>query len=315
MTEHVVLGKGQIGAAVASILASRGERVRVLSRTGGRSAPGIEHLKVDARDSRALAAASAGAEVIYNCLNPAGYHRWAQEWPPMFAAVLEAARAAGASLVNTGNLYVYGPVTEPMTERTPLRSPGRNGRIRIRMWHDAMALHERGDIRFTEARGSDYFGPGALADAMLGERVLRPVVQDRSVSLVGDPDAPHSFTYIPDVAAALVRLGGDERSWGRPWHIPTAPARSMREMIRSMAELLGRDPVRIRRLPWWVLIRAAGAFRPHLRGLQETRHQWDGPYTMVSTDFTEVFGDEPTDTESALEKTLEWWRRRLAEAG
>ncbi|WP_199033834.1 NAD-dependent epimerase/dehydratase family protein [Glycomyces salinus] len=312
MTDHVVLGKGQIGSTVAAILAEQGERVRVLSRSGGRSTPGIEHVKVDARDPQALTAASAGADVIYNCLNPAGYHQWAQEWPPMFAAILAAARAGGASLVNTGNLYVYGPVTEPMTERTPLRSPGEKGRIRIRMWNDAMALHEQGDIRFTEARGSDYFGPGALADAMLGERIVRPVVEDKIVSVVGDPDAPHSFTYIPDVASALVRLGGDDRAWGRPWHVPTAPARSMREMIGAMAGVLGREPAPIRRLPWWVLIHAIGAFQPHLRGLKETRHQWDGPYIMESADFTEVFGDKPTDTDTALAETLEWWGERPA---
>ncbi|GAB3225785.1 NAD-dependent epimerase/dehydratase family protein [Glycomyces halotolerans] len=312
MTDHVVLGKGQIGSTVAAILAERGERVRVLSRSGGASTDHITHVKVDARDSEALIAATAGADVVYNCANPAGYHQWAEEWPPMFAAILAAASAHGASLVNTGNLYVYGPVTEPMTERSPLRSPGHKGRIRIQMWNDAMALHESGDIRFTEARASDYFGPGALADAMLGERIVRPVVEGKSVAVLGDPDAPHSFTYIPDVASALVRLGGDDRAWGRPWHVPTAPARSQREMIATMAAIVGHGPVAVRRVPWWVIIRLVGAFQPAMRGLTETRHQWDGPYVMESEDFTSVFGDEPTGTETALTETVEWWRRRLA---
>src|SRR5690606_17498819 len=190
MADHVIIGKGQIGSTVARLLAERGERVRVLSRSGGADAPGIAHIGVDARDAAALTAATAGADIIYNCANPAGYHLWAEEWPPLFAAILGAARAHGASLVNTGNLYVYGPVDEPMTERTALRSPGGKGRIRIRMWEEAMALHRAGDLRFTEARGSDYFGPGALADAMRGERCMRPFVQGGSVPVFGDPDAP-----------------------------------------------------------------------------------------------------------------------------
>lgn len=312
MTDHVIIGKGQIGSTVARILAGRGERVRVLSRSGGADETGVAHVKVDARDAAALTAATAGADVIYNCANPAGYHQWADEWPPMFAAILGAAKAHGASLVNTGNLYVYGPVDAPMTERTPLRSPGHKGRIRIRMWEDAMALHRAGDLRFTEARGSDYFGPGALADAMLGERFVRPIVEGKGVTVFGDPDAPHSFTYIPDVANALVRLGGDDRAWGRPWHVPTAPARSQRQMAETAAAVLGRDSVAVRRLPWWVLIRLVGAFQPAMRGVTETRHQWDGPYVMESSDFTEVFGDGPTGTEQALGETVEWWRRRLA---
>lgn len=311
MTDHVIIGKGQIGSTVAGILAERGERVRVLSRSGGPDARGVTHVKVDARDTEALTAAAAGADLIYNCANPSGYHRWAEEWPPMFAAILASARATGAGLVNTGNLYVYGPVDGPMSERTPLRSPGHRGQIRIDMWEKAMAMHRAGDLRFTEARGSDYFGPGALADSVLGERVVRPVVEGKGVAAVGDLDAPHSFTYIPDVAAALVRLGGDDRSWGRPWHVPTAPARSQREMIETMARLAGRDTVAIRRLPWWLLTGVVGAFKPAMRGLNETRHQWDGPYVMESSDFTDVFGDEPTGTDEALAQTVEWWRRRL----
>lgn len=310
MTDHVILGKGQIGTTVAAILAARGERVRVLSRSGGTSGEGIEHVAVDARDAAALAAASAGADVIYNCANPAGYHRWAEEWPPMFASILGAAKTHGASLVNTGNLYVYGPVDGPMTEATPLRSPGHKGRIRIRMWEDAMALHEAGDLRFTEARGSDYFGPGALADAMLGERMVRPAMEGRTVDVFGDPDAPHTFTYIPDMARALVRLAGDDRSWGRPWHVPSAPAVSMREAIAEVGRQSGTDP-KVRRLPWWVLIQVVGAFKPAMRGMAETRHQWDGPYVMDSSAFTEAFGDEPTDMATALAETLEWWKRRL----
>ncbi|WP_112134552.1 NAD-dependent epimerase/dehydratase family protein [Glycomyces dulcitolivorans] len=312
MTDHVILGKGQIGSTVAAILAERGERVRVLSRSGGADLPGIEHVKVDARDAAALTAATKGADVIYNCANPAGYHRWAEEWPPMFAAILAAAKAHGAGLVNTGNLYGYGPVTEPMTERTPLRSPGHKGQIRIRMWNDAMALHESGDLRFTEARGSDYFGPGALADAMVGERIVRPVLEGKGVSVLGDPDAPHSFTYIPDVARALIRLGGDDRAWGRAWHVPTAPAASQRELIRAMARLAGRGPVRISRMPWWFLINVVGLVQPAMKGMAETRHQWDGPYLMESSDFTDTFGDEATGTEAAIAETLDWWRARLA---
>lgn len=312
MTDHVIIGKGQIGSTVAAILADRGERVRVLSRSGGRSTDRVEHVTVDARDAAALAAAAKGADVVYNCANPAGYHQWSSEWPPMSAAILGAAAACGARLVQTGNLYVYGPVDGPMTERTPLRSPGDKGRIRIRMWNEAMSLHDKGDIRFTEARGSDFFGPGALADAMLGERVVRPVLEGGGVGVFGDPEAPHSFTYIPDMARALVRLGGEERSWGRAWHVPTAPARSQREMITTLARLAGRESVRIRRIPWWVLIRVIGAFRPAMRGMAETRHQWDRPYIMESGDFTAEFGDEPAATETALAETLAWWRGRLA---
>jgi hypothetical protein len=33
---------------------------------------------------------------------------------------------------------------------------------------------------------------------------------------------------------------------------------------------------------------------------------------MESQDFTGTFGDKPTDTDTALAETLDWWRSRLA---
>lgn len=58
----------------------------------------------------------------------------------------------------------------------------------------------------------------------------------------------------------------------------------------------------------------AGAFQPHLRGFTETRHQWDAPYVMESNDFTDTFGDKPTDTDQAIAETIDWWRNRIAAA-
>ncbi|GAA4925052.1 nucleoside-diphosphate-sugar epimerase [Stackebrandtia albiflava] len=315
MPNHVILGKGQVGSTVAAILASRGEQVRVLSRSGGIDRPGIRHLAVDAGDRDALLAACRGADVIYNCANPSGYHRWAAEWPPVAAALLDAAEAEQAGLVITGNLYGYAPDRRYMTADTPLDTAGAKGAIRARMWDEAVARHRAGRVRVTEVRASDYFGPGALANAMIGERFMRPLIEGRSVSVFGDPDAPHSFSYIPDVARALVRVGGDDRSWGRAWHVPTAPPRSSRQMADAVRRLAGHDgPAKVSRVPWWFVIGVMGAFRPHLRGMAETRHQWDAPYVMDSSDFTGTFGDEPTGTDEALTETIRWWRERAAGA-
>ena len=47
-----------------------------------------------------------------------------------------------------------------MTEDLPLRPTTVKGRVRAQMWQDALAAHEAGRIRATEARASDFVGPG-----------------------------------------------------------------------------------------------------------------------------------------------------------
>ena len=82
MALHVIVGKGAVGTTTAEVLAARGHRVRVLSRSGGRSTDTVEHRQVDGADADALTAATRGAVALYNAVNPP-YTRWATDWPPM----------------------------------------------------------------------------------------------------------------------------------------------------------------------------------------------------------------------------------------
>ena len=309
MALHVILGKGAVGTATAETLAAAGHDVRVLSRSGGTSTDAIEHVALDATDAAALTSATQGAAALYNCANPA-YHRWATDWPPIADALLAAAEATGAGLVTMGNLYGYGPVSAPMTEDTPLAATGTKGKVRIEMWADALALHEAGRIRATEARASDFVGPGVTESSMFGERVMPRLLRGRSVTLIGALDEPHSWTSIPDVGRALAVLGADDRSWGRAWHVPTAPPVSQRELVGRLCDAAGIDTVGVHHLPW-PIIRAAGVAVPMLRELQETRHQFDGPFVIDSTRFTDTFGIRPTSLGDTAIDTVDWWRERL----
>ncbi|MFD0568061.1 NAD-dependent epimerase/dehydratase family protein [Kitasatospora gansuensis] len=167
MARHIVIGKGPVGAATARLLDEQGHEVVVLSRSGGDGS-----VALDVTDTASLRQATKGAEVIYNCAGPA-YHRWPTDWPPIANALLDAAESSGAVLVTTGNLYGYGPVDGPLTEDLPLAGTGTKARVRIGMWRDASARHEAGRIRMTEARASDFFGPGVTGTGHLAQRLMR----------------------------------------------------------------------------------------------------------------------------------------------
>ncbi|WP_441251374.1 NAD-dependent epimerase/dehydratase family protein [Kitasatospora sp. McL0602] len=306
MSVHVVIGFGPAGAATARLLAEQGHAVRVVTKSGRSPEPGIEHLALDAADSTRLAEAAQGATAIHSCGAPP-YHRWKDEWPPLAMSLCAAAEATGAVLVMLGNLYGYGPVDGPLTEELPLAATGPKGRVRAAAWEQARQLHEQGRIRAVEIRASDFFGPGVTDGGHLAGRVVPRLLRGRSVSVLGDPDAPHSWSYLPDVAAAMAEVAGEERAWGRAWHVPTGPALSAREMVGRLATEAGTAPVAVRGLPRAVL-RALGLFSPLLRELQEVSYQFDRPFVVRSSAFEDEFGIRPTPVEEQVAATVAWWR-------
>jgi nucleoside-diphosphate-sugar epimerase len=152
----------------------------------------------------------------------------------------------------------------------------------------------------TEARGSDYLGAGsrsmmtalALPDALAGKRALVPA----------DLDAPHSFTYVGDVARTLVALGGDQRAWGRAWHVPTAPAVSVREATTRACELVGVPAPRLARMPD-AMLWLGGLFSAQAREFRKVAYQWRRPFVLDSADATATFGITATPLDDALAET------------
>ena len=285
MGTHVIFGAGPVGSALARLLLAQGERVRVVTRSGS-GLEGAERVRADASDAARVLEVTQGAEAIYNCVNPT-YHRWAKEWPPIAAALLQAAQTHGAVLATTGNLYGYGEVSAPMTEATPAASQGTKGRVRAEMWAQASAAHEAGRVRAVEVRGCDSVGGSSLL-AMIAPRLA----QGKTALAPAPLDVPHSWTDVRDVAALLAAGGRDERAWGRVWHVPTGDPLTLRELSGLAAEQLGVRN-RVRELPW-ALLWTGGVFVPLLRELRETRHQFTRPFILDSSAAQATFGLAPT---------------------
>jgi nucleoside-diphosphate-sugar epimerase len=187
----------------------------------------------------------------------------------------------------------------------PLRAQGRKGRVRARMWLDALAAHESGRVRATEVRASDYIGPGAQSP--LGERVVPRLLAGRRVQVLGSADAAHSWTYVGDVARLLVTVGADPRAWGRPWHVPSNPPRTQREAVADLARVAGVGPVKVTAMPR-VMLALAGLFSPVVRELPEVAYQLERPFIIDSTAAQATFGLQPTPWEQVLTQTIAYYR-------
>jgi nucleoside-diphosphate-sugar epimerase len=291
VSKHLIIGAGPVGSAAARLLADRGEEVVVVTRTGAAAGPldGVRRLHLDAADTAALTAAAEGAAALHNCANPP-YHRWAEDWPPLAASLLTAAERTGAVLATVSNLYGYGAVDGPMGPDSPLRPNSAQGGVRAAMWREALAAHRDGRVRATEVRGSDYLGPGVTA--ALDGRAFGRALAGRTVRVLGDPDAPHSWTSPADAARLLVTVATEERAWGRAWHVPSNPPRSQRQVVADLCAAAGRPAPKVAAVPGPVLA-LLGLVNPTVRAVRETAYQFERPFVIDDTATREAFGLEP----------------------
>jgi nucleoside-diphosphate-sugar epimerase len=302
---HVVLGAGPVGRAVVAALAARGVTPAVVTRSGT-AVPSASSRTADISDPAQAAAAVAGAQVVFQCTSPA-YHQWPAQFPALQASVVDAAAAAGALLVVAENLYGYGPGTGLLTEDRPLTATTRKGAVRARLWQDLAAAHEAGRLRVVAGRASDFYGPGVGAGSVVGDRFFGALLRGKPAEVLGDPDRLHTYTYIGDFGEALVALSETESTWGRPWHVPSAPAVTTRSFAAQAADLAGvavpATGPRLRRLAPWQL-RLVGLAVPAVREMPEMQYQFEQDWVVDYSAYAAAVGGRATPMRTALAATV-----------
>jgi nucleoside-diphosphate-sugar epimerase len=221
--------------------------------------------------------------------------------------VLAGAVSAGARLVVMENVYMYGPTGgKPLTEDLPYVATTRKGRTRARMAEELLAAHRAGQVRVAIGRASDYFGPGARLSAM-GERVFYPALAGKPVRVLGDPDLPHTYSYVPDIGRGLVILGERDEALGQAWHLPSAETVSTRRFLEMVFAEAGHPP-HFQSTPKW-LIQGLGLFNPNIRELVEMYYEFEEPFIVDHSKFERTFGHQATPLAEAIRATVAWFRQ------
>ncbi|MHC1781380.1 MAG: NAD-dependent epimerase/dehydratase family protein [Anaerolineaceae bacterium] len=303
---QVVFGKGPVGRSVIAELLRLGRSVRLVTRGGMIEGlpTGIEVVAGDAADPASARRVCAGASVVYSCVNARDYQKWPLQFPPLQAGILEGAASSGARLVVLENLYMYGPHDgRPMTEDTPLNGKGSRSTTRKQMTLDLWEAHRAGRVQVTSGRASDFFGPRCLST--LGEPVFKAALVGKPAKLLGDPDQPHTYTYIKDIGKALVILGERDEALGQAWHIPSPRTVTTREFVGMVYAAAGK-PARLQAMPTW-LISLVSPFIPPIRGISENFYQLNEPYILDHSRFAQAFGDISTPLDQAIRETLDFY--------
>lgn len=303
---HVVLGgSGGVGSAVARLLAEESVAVRAVNRSG--NIPylprRIQVMAAEAVVKETLRPVCAGASVIYHCIHP---HRDFDLLVAITRHVVEIAGETGALLVMPGNMWPYGPVDRPISEDMPYRPTGVNGRVYIRASEIVSQAAAAGRIQAVIGRAAHCYGPFVrrqwpgtdFAAALLG----------KPNQVVGDPDAPHSFSYVDDFARGLIRLGSEPDAAGKTWHIPGPAPISLREFLTLMYADLRLEP-KMKRVNTAVLLLKSLVNQEWDR-LREMRYQFEKPFVVDARRFEAAFGvPHATPHTEGIRRTLDWYRR------
>ncbi len=305
---HVVFGAGQVGRSLAVRLSDLGHPVRTVSlhRPEGLGSD-IDCRIADVTDVESAVDAAKGATVVYQCLG-VPYTQWPAKFPPLQRNVIGAAERAGALLVTLENVYAYGDTGgRPLTEDLPLAATTSKGQVRAAMTVELLEAERAGRVRIAVGRASDFFGPGAT-ESTLGARVFANAIAGRHADFIGNPDLPHTYSYVPDIAVGLATLGTDPRAVGQFWHLPGPETVTTRAIITMVADRVGH-PVAIRNVPN-IAMRVLGVISPMMRGLAEMSYQFDKPFVLDTSKYETTFGTTTTPLATAVDDTVAWYRTR-----
>jgi nucleoside-diphosphate-sugar epimerase len=171
------------------------------------------------------------------------------------------------------------------------------GRVRARMWNDALAAHDAGRVRVTEVRAMDYLGAGA--GSLYNLMVTPAVLAGQPASYPADLDVAHSWSYIGDVARTLVAAARSDAAWGRAWHVPSVSTASARELTALLAETAGAPAPDLRRMSAAEL-HEAGLAIPVMAEVTEMLYMYERPAILDSALTQQAFGLEPSALKDAL---------------
>jgi nucleoside-diphosphate-sugar epimerase len=301
---HVIFGTGALGKWTARELLRFGKKVRMVSHSGKadhRIPAEVEVVKGDAYDTKHNIEVTKGADAVYQCAQPQ-YHEWAEKFPPMQKAILDAASVNGAKFIVADNLYMYGDTNgQPIREDMPYQPHTKKGKVRAAMSTAIMDAHRAGKVRAAIGRGSNFFGPDDMAVTSFA---IRPALEGKAINLLGRTDQPHTFSYSADFGKLLATLGTREEALGQIWFTPSPAPVTQVELVKIMEEELGHK-VKVM-AAGKVKLSMLGLFMPTLRESVEMLYEWDKPFIMDSSKAQNALGLKPTRTKQALKETLEW---------
>lgn len=252
-------GAGFIGSAVVRNLVARGEEVRVVDvrPPGTDGVEGVDYLEGDVAEPDTCVRAFKGVDTCFHLAAKIGgigyFHRYPadilDENNLMLSQVFRRATESGTKVVYVSSSMVFEragewPTPEDAIDRYPPPFSAYGFSKLIGEWY-CRAFNEQHGTRFAIARPFNAYGPGEYPEDEPGlahviPDLIRKLLSDeRPIGIFGDGSQTRSFTYVADVADAIVTIGTHPEAEGDDFNIGTGEETSIRELLGLLWEILG----------------------------------------------------------------------------
>jgi nucleoside-diphosphate-sugar epimerase len=237
---------GFLGGRLTEMLAERGDPVRILARATS-DLRHLSHLQIqivrgDLDDAAALAEAMRGVRVVYHCA--ACSTDWAAPSAYLRANVagthnlLDAAVRAGSveRFLHVSTTDVYGYPRVPCDETTPMRDVRLPyNRTKIQGEEAVWRAHRDRGLPVTVVRPATIYGPRGK-DFVVD---IAGMLRQGMMLLIDGGRARGGFTYVDNVAQAMMDAAASSKAVGRAYNISDGTGVTWREYTCALADALG----------------------------------------------------------------------------
>ena len=290
----IIGGSGFVGRSIAEQAATRGLRVRVVTRSAPRARsllvlPTLEAMVADPNDEAALARCFDNMDAVVNLvgiLHPAGRATFASAHVELPRKIARACRSAGVRQFL--HMSALGASASGPSEYQRSKAAGEE------------AVRAAGaELPFTIFRPSLIFGENDRSVNLFARLArLFPVIP------LGGAHAKFQPIWVEDVARCFVSSLGDSRALGSTYELGGPRVYTLEELVRISAKVVGRSP-KILALPDALAALQAFVFE-HLPGRLLTRDNLRSMSVdnVCAGPFPQVFGFDPSPLEAVVPEYL-----------